>query len=557
MNSTRPSAGDRFLIEPLEARIAPASLLSFTDVDGDHVKITVSKGTLTAGGNVTLFDGVSGGKLLQEIDLSDPSFSGASLTVAVTKVTGGDGQVVVDDIYGGSNNLTNVTVAGDVGNIDCGSGSGMALKKFTIASLGRFEQRGPGDLVSGISGDAGSVTIKGDLENSYFRVAGNLKSITVGGSVIGGDTGDTGEIYAEGTIGSVVIKHDLRGGAGTFSGSVGAGVSVDSVTMGGSIYGAKGNDSGIVYGAYLAAGTLGKVSVVGSVVGGSGTFSGAIGVSLNALALSLGTVTIGHDLIGGSGPHSGSIQAFAESAQKIVIKGSIRGGDGPFSGSAGASFNVESITVGGSLFGGSTDHTGYLFGANMGDGHLTTVLVKGSLLGGGGTESGAIGGDVNNGATFYSLDFGTVTVNGDVIGGAGTRSGSVDAFYGHADHIGVGGSVIGGSGGITAYLAAHDAIAITVNGSIYGGVTAYDGSIFVQGSASQITIRGSVFGGVGQYTGIVEIDGGLGTLTLRGDLRGGSGANSGYIVATPGITKQVIGGAIIPGAGTGSGTIVG
>ena len=104
---------------------------------GIHVKISVSKGTLTAGGNVTLVDGMTGGKLLQEIDLSDPSFSGASLTVAVAKVKGGDGQVVVDDIYGGSNNLTNVTVAGDVGNIDCGSGGSVALKNLTIASLGR------------------------------------------------------------------------------------------------------------------------------------------------------------------------------------------------------------------------------------------------------------------------------------------------------------------------------------------------------------------------------------------------------------------------------------
>jgi hypothetical protein len=33
-------------IEPLETRIAPAAVLTFTDVDGDIVTITSSKGTL-------------------------------------------------------------------------------------------------------------------------------------------------------------------------------------------------------------------------------------------------------------------------------------------------------------------------------------------------------------------------------------------------------------------------------------------------------------------------------------------------------------------------------
>src|SRR4051812_37160279 len=79
-------------IELLESRIAPASL-TFTDVDGDHVVITVSgAGTLSAGGNV-LFDGT--GHQLKTLDLRDPVFEHAIVSVVATRGTGGDGLVNV------------------------------------------------------------------------------------------------------------------------------------------------------------------------------------------------------------------------------------------------------------------------------------------------------------------------------------------------------------------------------------------------------------------------------------------------------------------------------
>ena len=43
------------IIEPLENRIAPASVLTFTDIDGDSVKVISSAGDLNAAG-VATFD---------------------------------------------------------------------------------------------------------------------------------------------------------------------------------------------------------------------------------------------------------------------------------------------------------------------------------------------------------------------------------------------------------------------------------------------------------------------------------------------------------------------
>jgi hypothetical protein len=87
-------------IEPLESRIAPATLtgqvLTYTDVDGDHVAITISHGTLTPG--MFTFDtgSVNGDNTAKQqlrlIDLSAAAgVDGADIKTKVTKAGGGDG----------------------------------------------------------------------------------------------------------------------------------------------------------------------------------------------------------------------------------------------------------------------------------------------------------------------------------------------------------------------------------------------------------------------------------------------------------------------------------
>jgi hypothetical protein len=86
--------------ERLEGRDVPSVVIvnpttaTYTDVDGDHVTVKVSKGTLTAGLFTTLATGK--GDQLQEINFSGGGFDGANLTISVVKVVGGDGLANVD-----------------------------------------------------------------------------------------------------------------------------------------------------------------------------------------------------------------------------------------------------------------------------------------------------------------------------------------------------------------------------------------------------------------------------------------------------------------------------
>src|SRR5678816_3892338 len=99
-------------IEPLESRIAPASL-TFTDVDGDNVKITISGvGSLTLGVNVIVT-----ADQLQTLDLSGAAFQGANVKIVATRapLLGGDGFVNVGRINATGRDLGTVRVDGDLG----------------------------------------------------------------------------------------------------------------------------------------------------------------------------------------------------------------------------------------------------------------------------------------------------------------------------------------------------------------------------------------------------------------------------------------------------------
>jgi hypothetical protein len=208
------------------------------DGDGDAVRFTTSRGDLAGHISQTFpnFQGVF------NVDLSGPSFAGTDLTVSVVRAGTGDGQAIVGHVDAGANDLGAVRVQGDLGDIDAGSGGALvpAVRSLAVASVGRFGQRGDGDSTSNLAGDVGRVVVRGDLDDTFVRVSGDLASALVGGSVIGRDAADGGEIYAAGSIGSVAIRGDLRGGDGVYSGSVGAGVSVGTVTVGGSVYGGPG-----------------------------------------------------------------------------------------------------------------------------------------------------------------------------------------------------------------------------------------------------------------------------------------------------------------------------
>src|ERR1700754_4882859 len=97
-------------IEPLEARIAPASV-TMMDMDGDKVIFTTTK---TAPPIVTQTDGVF---RAFNVDLSGAGLDGTGFTVSVVKGKMGDGKAIVGHIVLGTNNVGAVKIAGDLGDI--------------------------------------------------------------------------------------------------------------------------------------------------------------------------------------------------------------------------------------------------------------------------------------------------------------------------------------------------------------------------------------------------------------------------------------------------------
>ncbi|HVT81275.1 MAG TPA: hypothetical protein VHM90_11525, partial [Phycisphaerae bacterium] len=217
---------------------------TFTDLDGDKVTVTVSAGALTAD-LFTMKNPSATGEQLQALNLTSSTFTGASVTVSVKRVAGGDGLANVGFIDATGVDLGAVSVAGDLGRISAGDGhsSTNAMTSLTVRSMGRLgtdTQAADDGLTSVIKGNLGSLTVKTDIKDAFINVqtAGdgvkaNLGAVTIGGSVIGGTGGDSGLIFADGNIGTVKVTGDVVGGAGFKSGGIISGGSMSGVTIGG------------------------------------------------------------------------------------------------------------------------------------------------------------------------------------------------------------------------------------------------------------------------------------------------------------------------------------
>src|SRR4051794_37589975 len=118
-------------VEPLEARIAPAVILTFTDIDGDTVEI-VSNKALTA--SLTKTPAQNPAELL----ITGAGLDGANLSTIVAQGADGDGFVNIGRIVATGLDLGTVTVKGDLGKIVCGNtGNPLpAIKALKVRSMG-------------------------------------------------------------------------------------------------------------------------------------------------------------------------------------------------------------------------------------------------------------------------------------------------------------------------------------------------------------------------------------------------------------------------------------
>jgi hypothetical protein len=580
--SRRARSTFRPALEALEDRLAPAVLvnntLTYQDVDGDNVTVQVSKGTLAQ--NDFTFNSPfanTGPQQLQLLNLTSPQFQGANLSVTAVRsaVHGGDGFVNIGEIQAIEVDLGAVTVQGDLGKILAGDGNTKTpgLSSLTVQSLGRFgTTTGAPDLASSIQGSLGTLTVKSDIDQALFEVAGGadgtIGQVVVGGSLLGGSAGiQAGSVLAggiiatTGNISSVLIKGNVVGSDLFGSGAVQSFGNIGSLTVGGSVFGGSGNFSGELF----SGGSLGPVTISGSLVGGSGVASGRIegGTSVTR-------VTLGGSVVGGPGLNSAQIVSDGNLGP-VSITGSLTGGDGFESGSILAGGLLAGVTIGGSVIGGSGNNSGTIVSQTSGPGTNGPILIKGSLIGGAGQSSGTInvqanlasvtvgrsviGGDGDNSGSITSAaNLGPVHVTGDLRGGNGQNTGQVHASNALAS-ITIGRSVIGGAGFGSGLILGGKIGPGLIRGDILGGGGFDSGDIDGSIALASLTVGGSVQGGTGPNSATIAAVI-VGPVKIAGDLRGGSAGGSGEVLAESSLASLTIGGSLIGGTQIHSGTVL-
>jgi len=434
---------------------ATGKTATWTDVDGDLVTLTVTKGTLDATNFLLLANSAADSRArLLRLDVGTTpgglsEFEGANITLTAKRAAGGDGKVNLGFLRASNTDLGAVKIGGDLARMFVGDASDdMALKSLTLDSVGLFGTRlqdARGEVRLLIAGPAGPVKIAGDFrEGRLFggqaatAGTGTIASITIGGSFIGGERSSSGQIFAD-ALGPVKIGGDLVGGAGFSSGFLGAD-RLTSLTIGGSVLGAGATNSGAVQ----ILGPLGPVSIGGDLVGRAGFSSGSI-----FAVQSLGRVFIKGSQLGGAGVQSGSIAAgdltVAVAIAGVSIGGDARAGSGSGSGGIFAGGALGPVSIGGDVVG--TAEQPYII---AGVGPLTGAksLAIASVKIGGDFERGQILGGYagDQGGLFNGhAQIGAITVGGDwiassAVAGLLTNAGATNAngSFGNGDDAFIG-----------------------------------------------------------------------------------------------------------------------
>ncbi|MEO8350794.1 MAG: Calx-beta domain-containing protein [Chthoniobacteraceae bacterium] len=343
--------------------------VTFADIDGDEVIVKINKGVLGAE-NFT-FD-VDGNLTLIDLTAGAAGFANGKLTITSKAANGGDGEVKVGAINASGLSLKSVKVDGDLGQIDIGEGvpAKLAVKKLTVGSLG---QGIAPNAESTIAGTIGALKVNRDLAG-VFNVTGGFGGFA-------DDVGRSGNSVL--AIKKIAIGGEIDGGAGgEKAGLLNVNGDIKSVTVSGSVIGGA-KMSGIV-----AGGTVGKIAIGGDLRSDAPdqpvTLSalGLVGVNEQNKAVALKQVTVGGNvlnaqILAGLGRDGATANADA-GIGKIIVDGNWSGSsiaagvddvttDGfgindllVDEGDAGIIARIASITINGSAFGSADpdDHFG-------------------------------------------------------------------------------------------------------------------------------------------------------------------------------------------------------
>ena len=285
-------------------------------------------------------------------------------------------------------------------------------------------------LASNINGNIGSLVVNYDLSNVFVNVAGGIKSLKIGGSLIGGSSVNSGEIFTTGDIHNLHIGKNVLGGLNLNSGSIVTNGRIFNFSAGGSIIGGSGNSSGDL----VMKGDSSHVSVRGDLVGNSGLFSASIDDANGRI----GTVNIRGSVMAGSNTDSGSIRV-AGDIHSLRVHGNVIGDAG------------HSVEITAAATKSPTDKADSAFGKIAIGGRIAYS----NILGGYDTDLHAVNGHAQ---------IGNVTVKGDwiasnLVAGIKTSTGDTKNFGSATD------SVIAGAGpaGVISRIAS-----IRIGGTVIG-----------------------------------------------------------------------------------------
>lgn len=376
-------------IEPLEPRIAPASITinaaaktaTWTDWDGDLVTLKYTSAV------APVFDKTDDGTglRLDKITLNKTDHTDAAFTLTVKAAGGGDGRIDLGRVDAKSVPLKSwSSPAASIAEFDCGNGN-KAIGTFLSAALGAIPytkfSNTDGNGSCFLSGDVGSFTVRGDIASTSVTLQGKIGTVTVTGS-LRGDAPDSGQ-----DVGTLAMNADR----------------IDRILIGGSIIGGDEVSEGRLL---TNNGPVGKVTVLGDIVGGPGDQTGVFSVNDPKSVLIRGSI------IGGEGARSGT--AYVDTAGTVTVGGSLLGGAMEKTGVLSAQ-SIASLTIKGSIVGGSetTASTNLHIGAVDVSGDLKTFVLGGNLVAGtygSGTEISY------NGAVTVDGNLGSAIIKGSIIG---------------------------------------------------------------------------------------------------------------------------------------------
>lgn len=530
-SSAQPSS-----IEPLEARIAPAAVVNITDIDGDTVAVKTSKGTVAQLTAALRLSGAGLTGTIREIDFSTVPlvggvnpFAGTDLAVSVVKRgASGDGRVNVGYIDaaasdgagmdGAAIGLGKVKIAGDLGQIDAGTGgSNLAIKSLTAQTFGAWgtgTQGANGSIASSLAGKVGTIKVT-TMTGVSLDLSGAVANLNIVGSILDSAITGTADLAK------------VRVGAGAINSSFAAKsiVKMDVV--------------GTLYSNVTVTGTLGSLTVKGDFV------------YRKIVAAEILNVAIAGSVYGLDGAAQTGFISASGKIGKVKIGGDLRGGSGDQTGRIAAGGNIDSVTIVGSLVGPivARDSTTNSYIASSSSsiaagGNLTSVRIGGNIIG------PVLQVIPNTGPWFASYcctisavgDIGTVSIGGSVVGISGddfSNRNNVEIFAKHIGTVSVGGDFTG---------TGDDAPGIYAEGS--PGRMAI-GKIVVKGSFRLATILAGTsapnVGGAAKNAdgriGSVSIGGNLASATIAALDSGAGVSDNGSIVSQ--ISSITVGGQII------------